>query len=113
VEYKDLLISNETSKNTQNKTDNSLKTSQPNFQLTLPNFNDKQTEWDINNQNVKEIHYAIGKMISLDIQPFSVVEDHGFKQLLKNCSQSTKFLVENILLIQLYLICVLKFMNNY
>jgi len=81
MEYKDLLISNETSKNTQNKTDNSLKTSQPNVQLTLPNFIDKQTEWDINNQKAKEMHYAIGKMISLDNQPFSVVKEHGFKQL--------------------------------
>lgn len=39
--------------------------------------------WDINSTKAKEIHTAIGEMIAIDSQPFSIVEDVGFTRLMK------------------------------
>jgi hypothetical protein len=38
--------------------------------------------FDINSPQAQKIHYAIGEMIALDTQPFSIVEDIGFKRLM-------------------------------
>ncbi|CAH1980952.1 unnamed protein product [Acanthoscelides obtectus] len=36
-----------------------------------------ERQWDINDSRAKIIHQAIGEMIVLDNQPFSVVENKG------------------------------------
>ena len=40
-----------------------------------------QLPWDINDHCAKFIHIKITEMIALDCQPYSVVDDGGFKAL--------------------------------
>jgi len=42
-----------------------------------------QEVWLIDNPRAQAISTAIGSMMALDCQPFSVVEDEGFKRLIK------------------------------
>ena len=42
---------------------------------------DKVKLWDINRDNAKRIHVAIGKMIAVDLEPYHVVEKPGFIEL--------------------------------
>ncbi|XP_067284005.1 zinc finger BED domain-containing protein 4-like [Pseudorasbora parva] len=39
-------------------------------------------QWASDHTRAKAIHAAIGKMIDIDLQPYSVVEDNGFNELL-------------------------------
>jgi hypothetical protein len=39
--------------------------------------------WDINDHRAKDIHYFIGEMIDVDIQPYSVTSDIGFQRPLR------------------------------
>lgn len=39
-------------------------------------------QWPSDHKRAKAIHAAIGKMIAIDLQPYSVVEDTGFNELL-------------------------------
>ena len=50
-------------------------------QLTLTEAEELHKPWDINDQRAKRIHVKIGEMIARDCQPYSVVEDAGFKSL--------------------------------
>ena len=50
-------------------------------QLTLAEAEELHKPWDINDQRAKRIHVKIGEMIARDCQPYSVVEDAGFKSL--------------------------------
>ena len=38
--------------------------------------------WDINDHKSQEVHYLIGEMIAVDIQPYSVTSDIGFNKLI-------------------------------
>ena len=39
--------------------------------------------WDINDPRAQRVHRLIGEMIAIDTQPFSIVENEGFTNLLK------------------------------
>ena len=46
----------------------------------------KQTlnkQWASDNSRAKAIHAAIGKMIAVDLQPYSIVDDTGFSELIQ------------------------------
>ena len=44
---------------------------------------DQICHWDINDVSAQRVHRHIGEMITLDCQPFSIVEDEGFAHLVK------------------------------
>ena len=57
---------------------------------------------DVNHPRAQIIHKRIVEMIAVDSQPFSIVEDHAFSNLLKTIEPrylltSRKFFTENIL----------------
>ena len=49
--------------------------------MTLTEAKELRLPWDINDHRAKFIHIKIAKMIALDCQPYSVVDDGGFKAL--------------------------------
>ena len=62
----------------------------------------KKKIWDINDHRSQEIHYLIGEMIAVDIQPYSVTSDIGFNRLIaKLCSNyripSKKYFTKKII----------------
>ena len=61
------------------KTSNSSSDAQYTLEKTL----ELKKLWDINSAQSKLIHYAIGEMIAVDCQPYSIVEDVGFSRLMK------------------------------
>ena len=52
-------------------------------QLTIQQAQNRSRAWDVNDAQAQTIHRRIAEMIALDCQPFSIVQDHGFAQLLK------------------------------
>ena len=52
-------------------------------QITIEQTLELKKIWDINSNQAKAIHHAIGEMIAVDSQPFSIVEDLGFQRLMK------------------------------
>jgi len=50
-------------------------------QVTLAQAEDMPKVWDINGVRAKAIHIKIAEMIALDCQPYSVVDDIGFRAL--------------------------------
>lgn len=52
-------------------------------QATLEQCASMKEAWPIDHPRAQAISTAIGSMIALDCQPFSVVEDEGFKRLIK------------------------------
>ena len=50
-------------------------------QVTLAEAKELRLPWDINDHRAKFIHFKIAEMIALDCQPYSVVDDSGFKAL--------------------------------
>lgn len=52
-------------------------------QRTLEETYELKKIWDINSTQAKRIHIAIGEMIAIDSQPFSIVDDIGFTRLIK------------------------------
>ena len=62
----------------------------------------KKKMWSINSAEAQKVHHAIGKMIAVDIQPYSVVEDDGFKEVIgvlepRYVVPSRKFFSEKII----------------
>lgn len=51
-------------------------------QITLQETVERSKKWDINHEKARKIHVAIGEMMALDVQPFSIVEDIGFNRLM-------------------------------
>src|ERR1700755_1923152 len=51
---------------------------QPTIQSVLV----KSKIWNINDHKFQEIHYLIGDMIAVDIQPYSLTSDIGFQRLI-------------------------------
>ena len=71
-------------------------------QLTLAESCDRTRLWDINDPRSHRIHQRIGEMIAIDYQPLSVVDDQGFKSLLKALEPryslpSRRYMTENII----------------
>ena len=71
-------------------------------QLTLQEANDRVRIWDINDPRAQRIHRRVTEMICLDAQPFSIVDDSGFTQLVHELEPryslpSRKYITENIL----------------
>ena len=52
-------------------------------QLTLFESSERVRVWDINNPRAQRVHRLIGEMVVIDTQPFSIVENEGFTNLLK------------------------------
>ena len=52
-------------------------------QATLKEAIEKKKIWDINDHQSKDMHYLIGEMIVIDLQPYSLICDIGFQRLLK------------------------------
>lgn len=48
-------------------------------QPTLAEFAAKRKPWAIDSAEATRVHQAIGRMIAIDVKPYSVVEDIGFK----------------------------------
>lgn len=70
-------------------------------QPTLEETIDRGKMWDINDPRAQKVHKLIGEMIVLDLQPFSIVEDTGFRGLLNYAFPhyqipSRKYIKENI-----------------
>lgn len=71
-------------------------------QATLPSIFAKKKLWDINDHRAQEVHYLIGEMIAVDLQPYSMTSDIGFQRLVKViCPNynipSRKYITENII----------------
>ncbi|CAG9819975.1 unnamed protein product [Phaedon cochleariae] len=49
---------------------------------TLQNSMVSQKRWPINDKMAMDLHFAIGEMIAVDNQPYSVVENIGFRRML-------------------------------
>ena len=54
----------------------------------------KKKLWNIDDHRSIRIHKIIGKLITLDIQPFSIVEDTGFNELI--CLPKLQITILNI-----------------
>ena len=52
-------------------------------QLTLVESLNKKRLWGINDYRAIKIHNWIGEMMTLDIQPYTIVEDLGFRKLIE------------------------------
>lgn len=73
--------------------------------MTAPKSNSTQSDiveyfatknvWDINSNKAKEYHKLIGEMIAVDNQPFSIVNDMGFKHLIAKAVPKYKMPSEN------------------
>lgn len=69
---------------------------------TLSEFINKKKKWSIDSPEAQKVHRAIGKMIAVDIQPYSIVHDSGFKELIdvlesRYVLPSRKFFSEKII----------------
>ena len=53
-----------------------------NHQTPIESILAKKKIWDINNHRSQEIHYLIGEMIAVDIQPYFLTSDIGFNRLI-------------------------------
>ena len=51
-------------------------------QLSLAETEARVKPWDINDPRTIRIHQKIGEMMALDFQPYSIVSDTGFTELL-------------------------------
>jgi len=49
----------------------------------LAEFTAKRKTWAIDSAEASRVHAAIGRMIAIDVQPYSVVEDDGFKGIVR------------------------------
>ena len=71
-------------------------------QMSIVESQDRVRPWDINDRRAQKVHRCIIQMIALDCQPFSIIEDPGFTQLLHELEPryslpSRKYFVEKIL----------------
>ena len=71
-------------------------------QLTPFESGDRVRMWDINDPRAQRVHRLIGEMIAIDIQPFSVMENEGFINLLSTLEPryslpSRKYMTETVL----------------
>ena len=72
-------------------------------QLTIEEVNDRTQQWGIHDSHSEHVHRKLGKMIAVDCQPYSIVEDIGFNRLVRILEPryhlpSRKFLTGNIIL---------------
>lgn len=56
--------------------------SSSNKQPTLQSFISQKSSWTIDSERSLKIHKKIGLMMAIDLQPFSLVENKGFRDLL-------------------------------
>lgn len=71
-------------------------------QQTLSDVINKKKKWSIDSPEAQKVHRSIGKMIAVDIQPYSIVDDSGFKELIdalepRYVLPSRKFFSEKII----------------
>ena len=79
VEYKQIVFQQSaTNEKSAAGAKSSVKT---NIQMMLSEMAAKKKTLEVNSAEANKIHIAIGKMMALDIQPYSIVEDVGFKSL--------------------------------
>ena len=53
---------------------------------TLESIYEKKKIWDINDMRLVDLHNAIAEMIACNNQPFTFVEDEGFRNLMNKSS---------------------------
>ena len=53
-------------------------TSPTHVQTMLTAVTAKTRKWAIDSAKVRKVHDAVGRMIAVDVQPYSIVEDSGF-----------------------------------
>ena len=87
--------------------------------LSLTETQELTKVWDINDHKAQRVHRKIGEMIAVDCQPLSVVEDVGFKQVLRTPEPryqcpSRKYYTETVIpkIYKGMKVEVLKFINN-
>ena len=56
-------------------------------QNTLVGFLNKKAKWEPGSKKAESVTYKLAKTIFLDLQPLSVVEDTGFRELLHEASE--------------------------
>lgn len=71
-------------------------------QLSLEEANEKVKKWGIYDAHSERLHRKLGEMVAMDCQPYSIVEDTGFKGFVTALEPRyhlprRKFLVENII----------------
>src|ERR1700755_696080 len=76
---------------------------QKKVQPTIQSVLVKSKIWNINDHKFQEIHYLIGDMKAVDIQPYSFTSDIGFQRLIaKLCPNyripSRKYFIDKIIL---------------
>ena len=77
--YEELKVSKEKDTNSKDQQCNGNKARLK--QVMLPEAGDLLKPWDINDHHAKSIHIKIAKMIALDCQLYSLVDDVGFQNL--------------------------------
>ena len=71
-------------------------------QLTTEGVNDKTQQWGIHDARSECVHRKLGEMVTIDCQPYSIVEDIGFNRLVMTLEPQHHlpswkvFLTENI-----------------
>lgn len=78
-EKRKLDLANEAGPSHKSKNLKQAKQHQPTLFETI----EKTKVWDINDHRSKEFHKLIGEMLATDIQPYSTVENYGFKRVMK------------------------------
>ena len=73
-------------------------------QLSLAETEARVKPWDIKDPRAIHVHQKIAEMMALDFQPYSIVSDTGFTELLKTLEPNTPCQVTAISLRMLYLV---------
>ena len=71
--------------------------SETSVQLNPFEYLETKKIWNVNDAKSRVIHFKIGEMIALDCQPYSIVEDEGFKNLINYLKPNYPFPSRNYL----------------
>ncbi|KAG8174684.1 hypothetical protein JTE90_024387 [Oedothorax gibbosus] len=92
VEYDKHFLTKKTSYSANDDVDDPDTSSRKRFlsQPTLASVLEKKKLWDINHPKSVELHHAIAQMIAVDNQPYSFVEDEGFRNMMSKAQPQYK-----------------------
>ena len=83
------------------------------LQPTLAQFSAHKRKWAIDSEEARKVHEAIGRMIAVDVQPYSVVEDVGFQNVVTTWNQGTQFPAGSIFRQRSYQSCTTAQENGF